>query len=266
MTLVVYADTLIVVTFLYGISSLILFGLICNYPIKLPNIVIAAMSTALLSTYILIQFLRSRVPFYLYLPFWAILLSVSIGIGYRFESRMAFFRGLLALFSINLAQAGVAIILLSVIAYRVKNWIFLYIASIVFAEMFVIVLLFRQNRFFAMYKNTVQLKIKGNNEELLRAIVDTGNILRDPLYYRPVILISPDYKSSINDEITERFEVLCFTVSGESMLEGGIISEVTVMYGKRERLFYNVPVAFSSEGFMSDGFGAIIPKAYAEGL
>lgn len=266
MTLVVYADTLIAVTFLYSLSGLILFGLIYNYRIRLPNIIVGSMTGALLSTYVLVLFLKSHVPVYLYLPFLILLFSVSLGIAYRFENGKAFCKAILSLFVINLAQAGAAVILLSLVAYRCRNWILLYIVLVVFAEAAVIVVLFRQSRVIAMHRKSVLVQISGMNTEPLRGLIDTGNILCDPEHHRPVILVSSEYREKVSELLADPFEMVCFTVNGQSLIDGGVIRELTVKCRKKERVFYNVPIAFSSVGFTEDGFGAIIPYEYAGGL
>ncbi len=266
MTLVVYADTLTAVTFLFCLSGLILFGLIFNYKLYFPRIIVSSMISALLSAYIFIQFLRSHVPVYLYFPFLILLIAVALGIAYDFENKRSFVKGILSQFVINLAQTGVAIILLSVIAYRWHNWIFIYIFSVALTESVVIVVLFRQSRYIGLQKRTVQIEIRGESREKIRALVDTGNILRDPVYNRAVILISPEYKKTVSVNIVEPFEMECFTVNGESMLEGGIVSEAVIICKNKENLLYNVPVAFGAAGFVQNGFAAIIPVEYARGM
>lgn len=266
MTLVVYADTLVVVTFLYSISGLILFGLVYNYHIRLPNIIIGSMVSALLSTYVFILFLKSHVPIYLYLPFLILMFALSMGIAYRFESRKNFYKAILSLFVVNLAQAGVAVILLSLVAYRCRNWILVYIALVALAEAAVIAVLFRQSRLIVMHRRSVLVQVVGMNTEPLRGLIDTGNILRDPEHHRPIILLSSEYREKTSELIAEPFEMICFTVNGQSVIDGGFVGELIVKCRKKERVFYNVPIAFSSAGFTEDGFGAIIPYEYAGGL
>ena len=266
MTLVVYADTLIVISFLYILSGLILFGLIYNYRIRLPSIIVSAMTGALLSTYIFILFIKSKAPAFIYLPFLIALLTVSLGIAFKFESRKVFFKSLVSLFFISLAEAGVAVFLLSIIAYRVRNWIVLYIVMIIFVELIMMIVIFRQSRVIKMHRQSVQLKIIGTEAELIRGLADTGNILRDPIYSRPVVILSIEYANVLDKVLDEKFEINCHTVNGSSVLHGGIVKEMMLINRKNERVYYNVPIAFSSMGFAKDGFGAIIPIDYAGGL
>ncbi|MGN0165123.1 MAG: sigma-E processing peptidase SpoIIGA [Lachnospiraceae bacterium] len=266
MTMVVYADMLLVTAFLYILSCIILFGLIYNYHIRLPAVIVGSMAGALLSTYIFVLFLKTTVPKLLYLLFFMLLMAISLGISYKFESKRIFLKSMLSLFVIGLCEAGVSVLLLTITAHRIKNWQFLYIAFLIFIQIVAIIILFRQNNKIKLYRQSVILEIKNVSGERIRALVDSGNVLKDPVYGRPVIIFSHRYKERLKQVIKDKFTVPCFTVNGTSLLEGGFISELVVVKGKNERIYYNIPVAFGSVGLTKDGFEAIIPTDYAGGL
>ncbi len=266
MTLVVYADTLVVVTFMYCLSCLLLFGLIYRHPIRPAPLVVGAMVGAILSTYMIILFVKATVPTAIGILFVPVILILAVGISYRFRKITELLKAALSVMFLSLVEAGVAVLLLSLLAYRTRYWLGIYIISLILIQGLAIILIVRQSSTIALHRKILKLKINGYHGEYIRGIGDSGNVLKAPECGRPVIIFSDDLREELSRLLRERFSMKCVTINGTDIIEGGYLNVVSVNYGIREREYFHVPVAFSRISLSEQGVGAIIPIEYAGGL
>lgn len=265
MTLVVYADTLLLVSFLYSMSGLVLFGLIYNYKIRAPMIIIASVVGGAISSLMVIMTIKLKIPLLFLLVAIFLTMALSLRISYEFETFRMFFKGIVALFVIGLTESGISVLIISIVAYKVSFWFPLYVIILIIIYGLAIILLYRNSKWIELHKYSVRLKLLQNREEI-RGMVDTGNVLTDPLHGRPVIILSSEYREEVSVLWCESFEMSCYTVNGESRLKGGVVRVLMISNGNREKIYYNVPVAIGNFDFLSEGFGAIVPVDYVGGL
>ena len=266
MTLVVYADTLVVVTFLYCLSCLLLFGLIYRHPIRPAPLIVGAMAGALLSTYMIVLFVKASVPACAGIFSVPVILVISLSISYRFRKTTELLKATLSLIFLSIVEAGVAVILLSILAYRNRYWIMIYIVCLVFFQGLAIILIVRQSGSISLHRKVINIKVKGTDMEYVKGLADSGNVLKEPGCGRPVIIFTEELRDELSQVLCEGFTLKCVTINGTDYIEGGYINVISLFVGNREREYFHVPVAFCNVSLSDQGFGAIIPIEYAHGL
>lgn len=110
---------------------------------------------------------------------------------------------------------------------------------------------------FAQTNNsTYQVKLNENTE--ISAFLDTGNVLRDPYFNKPVLLVK---KGLIDEQNNKKIIVPFKTINGCNTLECLIIDEIEIKgVGKREK----VVIGLVDGGFLIDGIDMILNKAILE--
>lgn len=266
MTLVIYADTLMVVTFMYCLSCLLLFGLIYRHPIRPAPLFVGATIGALLSTYMIIFFVKGSVPTIIGIIAIPVILLISSSISYKMKTITDILKAVMSLIWLSLAEAGVAVLLISVLAYRGKYWIGVYIISLVIIQGIAIILIVRQGNDSLFHRKVLKVRIAEYKGEYIRGLADSGNVLRSPDSCRPVIVFSDEYRDELSCILEQPFTMQCVTINGTDYIDGGYISKLSLSLGIGEKEYFHVPIAFSRITLSKQGIGAIIPVEYAAGL
>ena len=114
----------------------------------------------------------------------------------------------------------------------------------------------------------------GGQSVVLEALVDTGNLLRDPLDSSPVLLIKAHAAASLFPSalLCEKYDALDIslrrrirmipldTVGGGRLLSGVRMEDVSVRSGKREEKIF-ITVAIDKEEGSYGGYDALMPYA-----
>ncbi len=115
------------------------------------------------------------------------------------------------------------------------------------------------------------------------ALIDTGNLLKEPNGMKPVILIKPDIAAKIHKAFPKNCEDLknideCFlnrislipisTVGGRGVLVGVAADKIDVIFNNKNKIKHTISaiIASDKEGGTYDGSGALLPASALDGI
>lgn len=239
----VYLDSVVVLTWIFNIYQLNLVKRLLRCTATQGRIILAAAVGAfVLGGTLLLPF-----GFLYFRMVCGTLLSgiVMLRLGFRFVPIRNYLKVLIACILCSFVQGGLVVRVGSLfISTGKKTWIF--------APTALLVLDYVVRKYMAADRNNL-IKIRipnGNREITFLAILDTGNLLRDPLTGEPVSLISKDAAEQIRTLLTEdTYRVIPYSSVGcrRGILEAYRIPEIIVCTEMEERHCFHSVLAITDK-------------------
>lgn len=246
----IYIDVLFLVNFMMDTLVLLLVGKLLKRSFLYRNVALGAVAGAALYCVLLVV---PGVPWIIkIIPGHVLISSAMLWIAFRFREWNCFWKGMLALYSCTFLLGGI----LQSLSPYVKTWSFFFAAAVAAWFLargiwtFFSGLIAREKR-----EYTVVLYEKEKSCRL-RALVDTGNCLRDPFSGQPVHIV--ERKAAVEllqEKSAEGIRYISFrTLQGEGILPVIRLEKMCVILSKEEKIWISRPViGISSEHIFVSG-------------
>lgn len=260
----IYLDLLFLLNFSFDFLLLLSVAILLRRNVKISRMVLGAVVGSL-SIFILFLNTNSIQLFIIKLLISIIMILVSFG----YKNIYYTFKNFIFLYLVSIVLGGFLYYLNLEFSYKNEgiifyhhglsiNYIFLVIISPIILYIYV-----RQGKGLKnLYNNyyNIELYLNENDKLDLTAFLDTGNTLKDPYKKRPVILIN---KNKINNIENYKF---CF-VNYSGINDNGILKCITVYQIKiNDKIVKNFLVGLLEEDIKIDGVDCILHPKIMEGI
>ncbi len=184
-------------------------------------------------------------------------------------------QGIAALYAVTASLGGV----MYVLYYETAGWFIWYIVvrekeMIVLAvsAVIIVIMLYRQLLWVREYASCMCqfCCVVGGERIQIPGYIDSGNVLTDPYFEKPVSIVQKQYFENVLKENIQKeklkYHIIPFHSLGceQGMLEVIIVDAIHIQCGKHFKVIQGACVGLTTQTLSSDGmYSALIPAAYA---
>lgn len=278
MKTVIYADILIVLNLIVNYLLLRAASMILGSE---RNAVRFLISSALGGFFSLIIFVEN-IPFWLNIPIKIVFLSIMVTVAFKIKKISDFIKNFAAFFLCNFAFAGIMLavnIFFSPDATVFKNGVVYFdidIITLVSASMGCYVVLsliskFTRSRMVHNLLYDIRVSYDGRSVSG-KALLDTGNSLRDGFSGKPVIIAEKDFIGRIipeNREITNlhNFRLIPYsTINSGGALPAFLAEEVEVIFEGKTIVLRDIYIAVTDKKIVSSDYSVLLGAPFLDAV
>lgn len=262
---IIYVDVLFILNFFVTYLLLLTTKYLLKRETKMWRLLLAAAIGGLYSFIILVP----NVPDFLSFAGKFLSAAIMVLVAFPFQNRKAFFRGFLFFFAAGFIYVGTMIacwltfqpkglvINNSSIYFNISPKLLIFSSLIAYIISTVIIKL--HNRSTAKSQLYTVLVENAGKSVQLKALVDSGNKLKEPFSNSPIIVMDHLLAGGLFQK--EKVRAIPYhTIGGSGIMQAYPAEQVTVSYGEQKIVLHHQYIALSKEPFEGDYRGLINPE------